>query len=202
MFMNRLAVVTNDLQYAAVNKHEARQEAVAAFLPRQIAFLQKARSLGIPVIHLQLIKKEDEANWHDKQFRRGEPGAAIIQEVLDEKDIIVEKAKDSGFFETKLDEVLKELQIDTVVICGMQTQICVQTTAADAYFRGYEVWIPSDAVVSTKELDTERALAWMAKYCAKVMSSTEILRLMESGHPAIAEDEAGEAGNEPRKNFI
>lgn len=56
----------------------------------------------------------------------------------------------------------------------MQTQICVQTTGADAYFRGYKVLVPSDGVVSTRPEDTKRALEWMAGYYATVMTLDEI----------------------------
>ncbi|MBM7865558.1 isochorismatase family protein [Heliobacterium gestii] len=177
--MERFAVLTNDLQYAAMNKHPERIEAVKKFLPHQIHFLKQARELSVPVIHLQLIKDGGEQNWHDRQFVRGAEGARIIDEVLDDSDIIVEKPKDSGFFHTNLDDVLKERNITTVIITGMQTQICVQTTAADAFFRGYKVIVPSDVVVSTKEMDTERALVWLEKYCARVLGSDQIIDLIQ-----------------------
>ena len=177
--MKKFAVLTNDLQYAAMNKHPERIEAVRNFLPSQISFLNKVRELSVPVIHLQLIKDDNEQNWHDRLFIKGAEGARIIDEVLDASDIIVEKPKDSGFFHTKLDDILKELNISTVIITGMQTQICVQTTAADAYFRGYKVIVPSDVVVSTKEMDTDRALTWLEKYCAKVFKSDQIIDLIK-----------------------
>lgn len=44
----------------------------------------------------------------------------------------------------------------------MQTQICVQTTAADAFFRGYNIWVPADCVVSARAEDKNRALEWLA----------------------------------------
>ena len=177
--MKKYAILTNDLQYAAMNKHEERMQAVKSFLPGQIDLLKKMRDLGIPIIHLQLVKKEEEKNWHDRLFIRGSEGGKIIKEVLEPEDIIVEKYKDSGFFETELEQKLKELGITSVIITGMQTQICVQTTAADAYFRGYEVFVPSDVVVSTQKLDTERALIWLEKYCAKVMTSEELITFIK-----------------------
>lgn len=177
--MERYAVLTNDLQYAAMNKHEERIKAVKAFLPKQIEFLKEMRNLNIPIIHLQLVKKEDEKNWHDRLFIKGAEGGKIIQEVLEPTDIIIEKYKDSGFFQTELDKRLKEMNIDTVIITGMQTQICVQTTAADAYFRGYNVIVPSDVVVSTEKMDTDRALTWLKKYCAKVIPSEDIISLLK-----------------------
>lgn len=176
----KFAVLTNDLQYAAIDKHEDRRKAVDKFLPMQIKFLKKVREFSIPVIHLQLVKPDTEENWHDKQFKRNEPGVRILDEVLEDSDLIVEKSKDSGFFETELDDVLKKLNVETIIITGMQTQICVQTTAADGYFRGYKVLVPSDVVVSTKEMDTDRALKWLEKYCARVLDSSEILEYIKA----------------------
>ena len=70
---------------------------------------------------------------------------------MGENDIVIQKYKDSGFFETDLDKILSEKHIDTLVIAGMQTQICVQTTAADAHFRGYKVIIIPEIVCSTRK---------------------------------------------------
>jgi isochorismate hydrolase len=55
----------------------------------------------------------------------------------------------------------------------------VQTTAADAFFRGYNVWVPADCVVSAREEDRVRALDWLAGYCATVASSDEILAQLD-----------------------
>ena len=81
---------------------------------------------------------------------------------------------------TNLDKVLKDLKITDVIISGMQTQICVQTTAADAYFRGYNVIVPSDGVTSTRREDTDRSLDWLADYCAKILPSEEIYNMIKS----------------------
>lgn len=184
--MARCAVLTNDLQYDLVNKNEERRTAVEEFTPKMTSFLAEMRTLGVPIVHLQLINKEDDprAERYDGWLpvTKGSDGARIIAEFLAEKDIVVEKNKDSGFFETDLDERLKELGVDTVVITGMQTQICVQTTAADGFFRGYNVIVPPDGVVSANPEDKERALQWLRSYCATILSTDELVS-------AIADDE-------------
>src|ERR1700704_1393426 len=125
--VTRCAVLTNDLQYDLVNKNEERREAVAAFTPKMTAFLAEMRQLNVPIVHLQLINKEDDprAKRYDGWLpvTKGSDGARIMGEFLAEEDVIVEKNKDSGFYETDLDERLKELGVDTVAITGMQTQI-------------------------------------------------------------------------------
>lgn len=175
----RCAVLTNDLQYDLVNKNEERRAAVAAFTPKMTEFLAEMRALNVPIVHLQLINKEDDprAERYDGWLpvTKGSDGARIMAEFLADSDVVVEKNKDSGFYETDLDQRLKELGVDTIAITGMQTQICVQTTAADGFFRGYNVIVPSDAVVSAREEDQTRALEWLRNYCATILTTDELV---------------------------
>ena len=111
----------------------------------------------------------------------GTPGNRLIEDVVHPSDLVVVKGRDSGFYETKLDETLRARGVKTVVVTGLQTHVCVQTTAADAFFRGYKIWVPEDGVFSPKPEDTKRALEWLASYCAIIAPSSEILeRLRES----------------------
>jgi nicotinamidase-related amidase len=182
----RCAVLTNDLQYDLVEKNDERKAAVAAFTPQMQRFLAEMRTLGVPVVHLQLINLEDDphAERYDGWLpvTKGSDGARIVAEFFADGDVLVEKNKDSGFYETELHERLQELGVDTVIITGMQTQICVQTTAADAFFRGYNVIVPPDAVVSARPEDQARALEWLGSYCATIMTTGELAA-------AIAQDE-------------
>ncbi len=101
------------------------------------------------------------------------------------------KGRDSGFYETKLDETLQELGVKTVVVTGLQTHVCVQTTAADAFFRGYNIWVPWDCVFSPKPEDTKRSLEWLGGYCATIAPSSEILaRLSKSADLPIRGEQA------------
>lgn len=187
--MSRCAVLINDMQYDLVNKNEERETAVEAFMPSMVDFLERARNLGVHIVHLQLINDPDDpkAERYDGWLpcTKGSDGARLLEELVDPRDLILEKNKDSGFFETDLHERLQERGVDTVAISGMQTQICVQTTSADAFFRGYNVIVPPDAVVSAREEDKTRALEWLQSYCATILSTEELLE-------AIAADEIPE----------
>src|ERR1700684_2340225 len=150
--MARCAVLTNDLQYDLVNKNEERRAAVAAFTPHMQSFPAEMRTRGGPVVHLQLINLEDDphAERYDGWLpvTKGSEGARILDEFFAEGDLLLDENKDSGFYETEVHERRRELRDDTVITTGMQPQICVQPTAADAFFRGYNVVVPPDAVVS------------------------------------------------------
>lgn len=183
--MSTVAVLTNDLQYELVNKSPERQRAVAESTPRFTGFLKQIRDRGHHVVHLQIVNLPDDPNaerWDGGYLpvQKGTPGAEILSEFLGDQDIVVEKNKDSGFYETELHDRLQSLGVTTVIITGMQTQICVQTTAVDAFFRGYNVWVPSDCVVSAHDSDRQRALEWLDSYCAMVCDSEDILRILDT----------------------
>lgn len=177
------ALVTNDLQYAAANKHQERKNSYERVSENIRCILNLARENNFPVIHLLLTVNENDKRSIGKPpeetFIKGSLGHRVISELSEESDILLEKPKDSGFFETNLDELLKSLKVKKVVLLGMQTQICIQTTAADAHFRGYEVIVPRDCVCSTRIEDTESALKWLDSYCAKVTDSKSLSKQLD-----------------------
>jgi nicotinamidase-related amidase len=178
--MPRYAILTNDLQRDLVDKNDDRKANVERMTPDFVKFLNDMRALDVPIVHLQLIYDEGDKKieLHDGRIPvlRGTPGAELLPEFVEPTDVVIEKKKDSGFFETTLDTFLRAQEIDTVVITGMQAQVCIQTTAADAHFRGYNVVVPTDGVVSTRDEDRDRALQWLASYCAVVLPMDELTR--------------------------
>ena len=103
--MKKIAVLTNDLQYELVNKNPERIKAVKDATPAFVGFLAGMRSRGATIVHLQLINREDDPNAerYDGHLpvAKGSDGAQILGEFLDPSDIVVEKNKDSGFYEIR-----------------------------------------------------------------------------------------------------
>ena len=79
----------------------------------------------------------------------------------DNRDEIVEKTTYSAFYNTRLEEVLKEKGITEVVLTGVLTDICVMHTAADAAMHGYNVRVLKDCVASSSREPHEWALKHM-----------------------------------------
>jgi nicotinamidase-related amidase len=193
--MPNVAVLTNDLQYDLIDRMPNGRELAARVTPPFSGFLNAIRSRGHVVVHLQLINDADDPQIA-RRFKgssipvlRGTPGTALIREFVDPSDVIIEKHRDSGFYETELDDKLQELGVKTVVVTGIQTQICVQTTAADAFFRGYKVWVPEECVFSLKEEDKQRSLDWMKNYCAVVSPAAEIIQRLHKDDDLPAREE-------------
>jgi nicotinamidase/pyrazinamidase len=91
----------------------------------------------------------------------GTAEAEVIPELAGYLGQIIPKKRYSGFYGTELEEKLKELQPDKLVICGVLTNICVMHTTADARNRDYEVEIPLNCVASPDEAAHRFALEHM-----------------------------------------
>lgn len=82
----------------------------------------------------------------------------------------IDKRTYSGFYNTVLDELLKYNGIKEVYIAGLVTSICVQHTAADAFFRGYKINIVENDCADTSNEKHENALKYMKNnYSAKII---------------------------------
>ena len=153
---------------------------------RQTARLTTAaRAAGMPVIfsndaHLPGIDREL-ALWGNHGIA-GTPQAQTSP-LLDPQptDYVVEKRRYSGFFQTGLLLLLNELGVDTLICCGMDTNICVRHTVADAYFNNLRTIVVSDATATFLVGDQASGLEYMRVcYASKVVTADEALKLIES----------------------
>ena len=80
---------------------------------------------------------------------------------------LVPKNRYSGFFNTALEERLRELSPEVVIVCGVCTDICVLHTAADARNRDYPVEVPTDCVAS---FDAD-AHEWALRHIEKILGA-------------------------------
>jgi len=92
----------------------------------------------------------------------GTEGAAIIPELaVADGDFALPKRFYSSFHETGLDPLLRQYGVDTIVLTGQHTNICVRHTTADAFFRGYQVIVPQDAVEAVSDEDHQAGLKYL-----------------------------------------
>lgn len=151
-----------------------------AIVPATAQLLEAARKKNVPVIfcndaHIKGIDRELKL-WGDHAIA-GTKGAEVIPELgLCEQDYVVPKRRYSGFFQTSLDILLKELGVQTVIMTGLHAHMCVRHTSADAYCLGYNVIIAKEATDSFTEEDYLNGLAYLKTcYGADAYSNEELI---------------------------
>jgi nicotinamidase-related amidase len=104
--------------------------------------MDAAQSRDVPIILIQHTALQENA----ATFVKGTDGWEIVPEVLTRKyDYLVEKNLPGSFTGTDLEIWLRENDIDTLTISGYMTQMCCDTTARQAFHRGFKVEFLSDA---------------------------------------------------------
>ena len=73
-------------------------------------------------------------------------------------DYFVDKTRYSAFYNTNLEVILRGLGVDTLIMCGVTTEICVESTIRDGFFRDYRIIVPSDAVAAIDPVRHEGTL--------------------------------------------
>jgi nicotinamidase-related amidase len=143
-------------------------ERAQAVVPRLAEVLGRARSAGVPVIYCcdsHLAGVDGELRVHPDHALRGTWGAEVAPGLASTPgDYLVTKRRYSAFFATELQALLGELGVTTLVLTGVATNGCVQHTAADAFFHGYNLIVLSDCVETVDETAQQSGLQTMAQF--------------------------------------
>ena len=123
------------------------------------------RTAGVLVIHTRHVLRPDGSNMgrlreipkiRDGLLNDGAASAELDDALtVDERDIIVNKPRFGAFYGTDLELILRSRGIDTVIISGISTPVCCDTTAREANARDFRVLFLSDATATTGD-DADR----------------------------------------------
>jgi biuret amidohydrolase len=137
-------------------------------LPPAERVLKACRAAGIFVIHTREGHRPDLSDLHVTKYERGKPelhigdpgpmgrllvrgehGHDIVDELYPiEGEPVVDKPGKGAFYATDLDAILKTRGIRYLIVCGVTTEVCVQTSVREANDRGYDAVVLSDCVGS------------------------------------------------------
>jgi ureidoacrylate peracid hydrolase len=158
-----------------------------AILPNLKRLVQAYRSRGLPVIytrhvhHPGLLDAGIMGWWWKGMCLEGTPESEVHPELAPqpgEKEIL--KHRYSAFYNTDLETILRVMKVEDLVITGIMTNMCCESTARDAYFRDYRVFFLADATGSITEEMHLASLLNLAFGFAWVTSVDTILEQLDS----------------------
>jgi ureidoacrylate peracid hydrolase len=146
----------------------------------QKTVIDAGRAAGSPVLfvadtHRKNVRQDREFLKRTSHCLEGSWGAQVIDELEPRPDdLYIVKRRYSAFFNTDLDLTLRDLRVDTLVIVGVVTNICVRSTVHDAFFLGYQVVVPEDCVAATGPREQESSLYDIGTHFGIVADSGQV----------------------------
>ncbi|MBI2881728.1 MAG: cysteine hydrolase [Candidatus Tectomicrobia bacterium] len=164
-----------------------------AIIPRLQQLIDEAHEAGVGVIFIRNVYNTD-PNWYlsdawlEQAARTRKEGSYLVHSVCGpgswagdfykvrptEKDVVVTKHRFSAFPDTDLDLVLRSRGIRTLIMTGLATNGCVESTARDGFFRDYYIVFTSDCTATYSQEDHESTLRNMHRYFGEVVTADEV----------------------------
>ena len=162
--MSKTALPVIDVQSALVSRAYRGADLVAVIN----GLLTRARAAGIPIVYLQHF----DATY--QPLMKGAAGWRIHEGVAPRPgEIVIEKAASDGFCQTDLQLELDRLGVERVVVCGLQTEFCVDATCRAALSRGFEVVLAAGAHSTTDAIATAAVVVQHHNYALANLAHPE-----------------------------
>jgi ureidoacrylate peracid hydrolase len=165
-------------------------------IPRIHDLISMCRDARIPIFYTQAVREASGIDLLTKTHKilpksreerikkrpiciRGTWDADIVDDIKpQENDHVVIKRRDSAFHDTETGVWLRSIGVDTLIFCGVDTSICVETSLREAFNIGYDVILVSDATASSNRKHYESTLENVRDYYGMVMESRELLEYL------------------------
>jgi ureidoacrylate peracid hydrolase len=177
------AILVVDMQVLFTSK--PLQPALDEVLPRCARFLEAARQIRVPCVFIRHVIAEDQWTepWQQQHSPRLKAALAPASPVggfhaafvPEPDDLHVIKPRYSGFIGTDLETLLRERAVRTVIVAGLTTDVCVSSTARDAFQRDFHTVTLSDCTAEQTLARHEAGLASLAACFGRVCTSEQVL---------------------------
>jgi isochorismate hydrolase len=148
--------------------------------------IQSCRRGNVPIIFTQHGHTDPDRDggelggWWGQVILRGTKDWEFLPEIkIESKDTVLPKKHYSAFFETNLDEILRSRGIQDLVISGVMTNLCCETTTRDAFMRNYRVFFLIDGTATGRSdlhLSTLKNLGFGFAY---LMTCDELIQMLK-----------------------
>jgi nicotinamidase-related amidase len=180
----RYAILVNDMLNDFIHG-KLKCDRAAQIIPKIKLLLEKARQKDMPIFYCNdehLPNDTYELKLWGPHAMKDTDGAKVIDELRPTaNDYIVPKRRYSSFDGTSLDSLLGETYngkgVDTIIMTGVHTHICVKHTVYDAFVREYNVIVAEDGVEAFTGDDHVAGLKYMKQnYGARIVKVSDILK--------------------------
>jgi len=157
---------------------------VHAVVSNAVQLVNACREKGIQIIYVRVAFSQDRKNALRPEADEAAPSFSnlpgnwsdIVKELeVKENDVLITKRQWGAFYGTELDLELRRRGVNTIIIGGVATNFGVESTARDAYERGYNLIFVSDAMSSRTASDHEFPVKRIFPRIGKVRSTAEVL---------------------------
>lgn len=149
----KTALLVLDMQdYFLNSESHAFVPSAPAIIPNVVGLAKAFRERCLPVIYTQQINHPEGAGmmsvWWRDLITPTHPMAGLSDQLeLDDAEVL-QKTQYDAFYQTDLEERLEAQGVSGVVICGVMTHLCCETTARSAFMRNLRVWFTVDGTAS------------------------------------------------------
>jgi isochorismate hydrolase len=162
-----------------------------AFIPSAPAIVPRVKKLAdafsrsnLPIISTRHINSEDDAQmmsrWWKDVITEDDPLSEIASELVIPDAEVIKKTQYDAFYRTKLEEMLCGMGVEKLVVTGVMTHLCCETTARSAFVRGFVVFVPVDGTATYNEDFHFSTYLNLSHGFAVPVLSIEILKSMET----------------------
>ncbi|MCK4410220.1 MAG: isochorismatase family protein [Candidatus Eisenbacteria sp.] len=176
------ALLVVDMQgYFLDPASHAYLSSAAGIVPGLVSLSRAFWESGLPVIFTRHLNTEEDAGslglWWNDLIRAEDPLSEIASALDTSIGIVMEKSQYDAFYGTNLENILRERGVERVVVTGVATHLCCETTARAAFVRGFEVTFPVDG---TATYDEHHHLATILNLGHGFASTTRVQDLVDA----------------------
>jgi len=157
-----------------------------AVLPRVNALISAYSRRGLPIFLSRHINTPQNAgrmaDWWQDLIRPDSPLSAFASGLDHQSGTPFTKTRYDAFIDSPLDEFLREKNITRLVICGVMTHLCCETTTRSAFMRGYEVLFTVDGTATYNQALHHGSLLSLAHGFATPLLVQDVLAILEGSH--------------------
>jgi bifunctional isochorismate lyase/aryl carrier protein len=177
------ALIVLDMQeyFLNVSSH-AYLPSAGAIIPGINRLIETYQAQGRPVIFTRHLNTDSNAGtlktWWSDLITEENPLSELSRRLPFGETIVIQKSQYDAFYNTDMGNILTGFGVQHVLICGVMTHLCCETTARSAFVHGFEVWFAVDGTATQNEEFQRATLLNLSHGFATPVMVDEVLEVM------------------------